>query len=380
MMPRALSVIVLAALVLASAACSSGGDAEPTATATPVSAASYQAPGPYSVGVTTLELVDPSRPLAANGEFAGGAERALTVEVWYPAASGGAEPEVRDAPLTRGRYPLIIFAHGFSASRAQSALYTRHLASHGYVVASPDFPGSNGGAQGGPRIRAVIDQPGDVSFVIDEMFRHSDEAGGMFAGAIDEERVAITGHSLGGLTTMMTVFGPLRDDRIDAAVAISPVGCFLPDGFGSGTAVPLMVIGGSEELIVGPISIHRAYEIADAPKYYVELGGGDHIKFADVNINDRDIGGSDIVSRIAGDNLIPDAIAIAEATGGNAGTCAAGGGAKGKEYISGDRQRELLRIFGALFFDGYLRESEGARALLQSDLSAVAPEAVVEFE
>jgi hypothetical protein len=141
-----------------------------------------------------------------------------------------------------------------------------------------------------------------------------------------------------------------------------------------------MVIGGSEELIVGPASIHRAYEVADAPKYYVELGGADHIKFADVDINDRDVGGSDIVSRIAGDNLIADAIAIAEVTGGEIASCATGGGAKGKEYISGDRQRELLRVFGAVFFDAYLRENEGAKALLQGDLTTIAPEAVIEYE
>jgi predicted dienelactone hydrolase len=306
-------------------------------------------------------------------------ERVLPTEVWYPADAAG-QDEIRDAPLSGGPYPLIIFAHGFTASRVQSSQYARHLASHGYIVASPDFPGSNAAAPGGPRIGAVIDQPGDVSFVIDELLQRNDEPDGMFAAAMDPEFIGMTGHSLGGLTTMMTVFGPLRDDRIDAALPISPVGCFLPDGFGAGVTTPLMVVGGSEELIVGPISIRRAYEVAEAPKYYVELAGADHIKFADVDINDRDVGGGDIVSRIAGDTLISDAIAIAEATGGNAGSCATGGGAKGKEYISGDRQRELLRLFGALFFDAYLRGGEGARAALQGDPGAIAPEASIEFE
>ena len=368
------------ALALIVAGCSSDGDdPAPTATATAVTAASYAERGPHGVGVTTLQLVDTSRALAPNGEFPGAPERALTVEVWYPATASNA-PETRDAQVSGGPYPLIIFAHGFTASRGQSPSYTQHLASHGYIVASPDFPGSNGGAPGGPRIRAVIDQPGDVSFVIDEMLRRNDEVDGQFAGAIDAELIGMSGHSLGGLTTMMTVFGSMRDERIDAAVPISPVGCFLPDGFGAEVTTPLMVVGGSEELIVGPVSIRRAYEVAQAPKYYVELGGADHIKFADVDINDRDVGGTDIVSRIAGDNLIADAVAIGEATGGDALTCAGSAGQKGHEYISGDRQRELLRIFGALFFDAYLRGNSGAKGLLQGDPAAIAPEAQVEFE
>ena len=41
---------------------------------------------------------------------------------------------------------------------------------------------------------------------------------------------------------------------------------------------------------------------------------------------------------------------------------------------------ELLRIFGALFFDAYLRANAGAKGLLQGDPVAIAPEAHVEFE
>jgi hypothetical protein len=141
------------------------------------------------------------------------------------------------------------------------------------------------------------------------------------------------------------------------------------------------VLGGSEELIVDPTSIRRAYDVANAPRYYVELGGADHIKFADVDLNDRDIGGSDIVTRIAGDTLVSDAMAIAESVGGSAGPCVTRDGPKGKEYISGDRQRELLRIFGAAFFDAHLRGNEGAQSLLrEGGFTAIAPEAVVEFE
>jgi dienelactone hydrolase len=373
--------VAAAVLTLTLVACASGGgDPEPTATATPVAIESYADAGPHAVGVATLELVDASRPIAPNGEFAGAPERVITVELWYPAA-GSAVDEQRDAAVDRGPYPLIIFAHGFTGTRIQSAQYTRHLASHGYIVAAPDFPGSFGGAGGGPRLRAVIDQPADVSFVIDELLIRNEEPEGLLAGSIDAERIGMTGHSLGGLTTMMTTFGPLADERIDAVLPISPPGCFFGDDFAGASTTPVMVLGGSEELIVDPSSIRRAYDVANRPRYFVELNGADHIKFADVDLNDRDVGGSDIVTRIAGDTLVADAVAIAESVGGSAGPCVTRDGPKGKEYITGDRQRELLRLFGAVFFDAHLRGNEGAFALLRGgDFSALAPESVLEFE
>jgi len=380
-MRRCYLPVLLVALVVAIAACSPGGDSAAPPTSLPVAIESYAARGPHGVGVTTIELVDTTRPTAANGDFAGVPERRMQVEIWYPAAAGAASPEERDAALDGGPYPLIVFAHGFSSIRTQSATYTRHLASHGYIVASPDFPGSYGGAGGGPRLRAVIDQPSDVSFIIDELLLRNDEPDGLFARAIDPERIGMTGHSLGGLTTLMTTYGPLRDDRILAALPISPPGCFFEADAFAGVTTPLMVLGGSEEVIVDPTSIRKPYDLANAPRYFVELGGADHIKFGDVDVNDRDIGGADIVTRIAGDTLIPDAIAIAESIGGSAASCVTREGPKGKEFISGDRQRELLRLFGALFFDAHLRGNEGAKALLRGGgFASIAPEAAVEFE
>jgi predicted dienelactone hydrolase len=370
------------ALTVAVSACSSSGDAEPTPTATPVSAAAYGEPGPYGVGVMTIELVDTSRPTPANGDVPGSPERRLPLEIWYPAAAGAEEPEARDVPVdTSGaKYPLIVFAHGYTASRGQSAQYTRHLASRGYVVVSPDFPSSHSGAPGGPRLRGVIEQPGDVSYIIDELLLRDAETDWRLAGAIDFDTIGMTGHSLGGLTTLLTVYGAARDDRIDAALPISPPACFVGDALVGEVTTPIMVMGGSEETIVDPSWIRQGYDIANAPRYYAEVGGADHIKFADVDINDRDLG-EGVVGDIAGDTLIPDAIEISATGQGDVTACTVRDGPAGKEYITGDRQREVMRLFGALFFDAYLLGDEGALALLRGgDLSSASPETVVEYE
>jgi predicted dienelactone hydrolase len=383
-MLRRLLLATVVALAFALGACSSSDDdPEPAPTATPVAVESYGEPGAYGVGVMTVVLVDTSRPTPANGAVPATPERRIPLEIWYPTASGGQSPDARDAALDAGGgpYPLIVFAHGFTSSRVQSSQYTRHLASRGYVVASPDFPSSNGGAPGGPRLRGVVEQPGDVSFVIDQLIARDAEAGWPLAGGIDFERIGLTGHSLGGLTTLLTVYGVDADPRIDAALPISPPGCFFSETSAGDVMTPMMVMGGSEELIVDPVSIRRAYDISNPPRYWVEVGGADHIKFADVDINDRDFGGGDVVTRLAGDNLVSDAIEIATAAEGSAGPCVEREGPKGEEYITGDRQREVLRLFGALFFDAYLKDDGAALSLIRGgDLSGVAPETVVEFE
>ena len=42
-------------------------------------------------------------------------------------------------PAAEGRFPLVLFSHGFASFRTQSSFLTTHLASWGFVVISPDY-------------------------------------------------------------------------------------------------------------------------------------------------------------------------------------------------------------------------------------------------
>lgn len=368
--------VVLAAAVLLLltllAACGGGTSGEPLV------ATSYEAavqPGPFGVGVTTLEFIDTSRPLEANGQFSGADERPLTVEVWYPAQTGVA-PEARAAPLDRSSapYPLIVFAHGFSGSRLQSATYTRHLASHGYIVAAPDFPGSKGDAPGGPRLSAVLDQPGDVSFVIDQLIALHGTSGHLLQGAVDDSAIGLSGHSLGGLTTLLTVYGPSRDTRISAALPIAPASCFLPDDLADGESVPVLFITGANDLITPVQTVRYGYSVANPPAYLVELAGGSHIRFADVDIDDVAVTEFDELG-FDPDAFIADAARLDAELGGNASTCLPSGDPPRGAPLTLDRQQELLRAFATPFFDAYLRHSDNALTFLVEELPDSVPEA-----
>ena len=105
--------------------------------------------GRYPVGVKTIELE--------------AGKQVVAVEIWYPATEGhrGEDRDrnrmdgytvapgfpvqfqnaVRDAQPVTGRFPLVINPHAAVGHRRDASPVCTHLASHGYVVASPEFAG-----------------------------------------------------------------------------------------------------------------------------------------------------------------------------------------------------------------------------------------------
>jgi predicted dienelactone hydrolase len=380
--------LLLAAAVavfgLAIVACDDGHNASPTAspTATPTASTATQAlseRGPFAVGVTTLTLVDEARPTDVNGSYPGADSRTLVTEVWYPAEGAPSREEIRDAPLdrTRAPYPLIVFSHGFTSVRRQSTTYTSHLASHGYVVISADYPLTNLGAHGGPRLSDVVNQPADVSFLIDSLLGLSRQAGHQLEGAINEEAIGLSGHSLGGLTTLLATFGPLRDPRVKAALAIAGPACLVGATAYDTPAVPLLVLGGSEDGIVSWQSVRAAYDMAHPPKYLLAILGGNHLRFADLDAADS------VVSTLeSGEGFIQEVGRVAAVTGANLMSCVATAPADLPlaPPMTGDRQRELLRLFATAFFDRYLKGDEAAASVLSPEFIASVPEVRLEVE
>ena len=195
------------------------------------------ASGPHPVGVVERVWVDASRPTAANGDYPGSPERSFAVALWYPE---GAE----------GRHPLAVYSHGFVSMRYGGTYLAEHLASHGYVVVSADFPLTNVEAPGGPLADDVVNQPADVSFLIDETLALQG-AEKPFEGEIDAERMGVFGLSLGGITTTLVAFHPeSRDPRVGAAISIAGAGDVFGPGFFDHAAVPFLMIAGSVDGIV----------------------------------------------------------------------------------------------------------------------------------
>ena len=352
----------------------------PTVTpAATVSAEALTERGPYAVGVTTLTLVDESRPTDANGDSADVDSRTLVTEVWYPADGPAAAGEARDAPLNRSAapYPFVVYSHGFLGNRRYSATYTAHLASHGYVVASPDYPLTNLGAPGGPRAGDVLAQPGDVTFIIDSLLAFSDQAGHPLEGAIDEEAIGLTGHSLGGLTSVLATYGRLRDPRVKAALPMAAPACLVGAAAYETPAVPMLVMGGTADRVVSWPSARAPYDMAPPPKYLLAFIGGNHLRFADLDVEDTFLPDFGSLAQFA-----EESARIVAGTGADLIACMAQTPAdlKTEPPLTGKRQRELVNLFATAFFDRYLKGDDAAASVLSAEFIAGIAELRLEAE
>lgn len=225
--------------------------------------------GPHPVATTEMEFVDSTRETAANGDAPRIASRTFPTTLWYPADDSGDSP-------------LLIHSHGFVSQRADMAYVAELLASHGYVVAAANYPLTAGGTPGGPNANDLVNQPGDVSFLIDSLLQ-LDGADRPFMGEIDRSRIGLMGYSLGGITTSLATYHPrLRDHRVAAAVSVAGPSAGLMEEFYRTSDVPFMMIAGTSDAL-----IDFEYNAAIIPQrvrnsVLIEIDGGTHLGFGAV--------------------------------------------------------------------------------------------------
>lgn len=252
---RRSTALLVAPLALLLAACGAGGGG----------AGLNEPDGVFAVEDTTLTVVDPDRPTAANGPFPADDSRTLRTAVFYPRAAG--------------RFPLVVFAHGLGALGRIYTVILAAWAAEGYVVAAPDFPLSRATAPGGPVADDYVNQPADLSFLIDELLRLDADPASVLHGRIDGEHIGAAGQSLGGLTTFgLTLDTCCRDARIDAAVPMAGLLWPFPGGdYDGAIAPPTLVIHGDADDTVPYAQALAAYALLAAPRALLTHVGGGHI-------------------------------------------------------------------------------------------------------
>jgi predicted dienelactone hydrolase len=283
-MTRRSGRLAIAAAVLAvvtHVACTSGGDVGGSAITSTASDSTEATPVDYAVGKRRIDLVDRSRPTAADPgrNRAERSDRTIRVTLLYPAegASEANPGPVEDAPVADGGFALVVFSHGWTVSGDFGA-YQQRLevwAGAGYVVAAPTFPLTSGpGAGPGD----YVNQPGDVSFVIDELLADASQPGDPLYRHIDDDRVGVAGHSLGAVTTIGVTYNSCcHDPRIDAAVEISGVEWPFPNGeYREWPDVPLLAVHGAQDDILPVTGSDQLIAKALPPTYYLRFDRADH--------------------------------------------------------------------------------------------------------
>ena len=224
-------------------------------------------PGKLAVGVTTADVVDASR-----------ANRTLPTEIWYPAGSTG-----RDiAPLKR-RWPLVLIAHGLCGSRLYYDYLATHLASHGFVVAAPDFTGVTRAACDAGKVTATIDDlPLDLQAVAHALHDRTGSLG-IWARRVRGTTTALIGNSLGGIAV---VAAARMDKSFRVIVGLAPA-VNADSAAGLADLAPRrawMIMGATgDETVSFTAWTQPFFDALPSPAFLVRFTGGSHTGFSDEN-------------------------------------------------------------------------------------------------
>jgi predicted dienelactone hydrolase len=292
----------LAALLLALAATLAAADAG----AGRPRFADPNALGAYAVGHTLFTAVD-----AARGD------RALPSELWYPADAEdvvGATPTRYDfqflglgldssaafedvPPSDDLAFPLIVFSHGNGGVSWQSTFLMERLASHGFVVVSPNHTGNTVndviGGTAVPFRQSAYDRPQDVSFLIDWLSARSLDPLDPFYLKINPFVAGVAGHSFGGFTTLASASGysdPTLgpdlppDPRVRAIAPIAPASSVLDDARLASVELPMFLLSGTLDTTtpIVPQTTRPFALVEGRPIYRADVVDAGHLHFANL--------------------------------------------------------------------------------------------------
>lgn len=206
-------------------------------------------------------------------------------------------------PGVPGERPAILFSHGLGGSLEGGRYWGEHWATYGFVVIHLQHPGSDEAMweqaqRPGAALRGAADaaqlaaRVADVKFVLDELERRK-AAGDPVAQRIDLQRIGLSGHSFGAVTTQAIAgqdFGgayPAADPRPRAFIAFSP-SARSRSAAAQFAAIerPFFSITGTADGRVGPgLGVPAArrlipYEgMPSGDKFLLNLDGADHMIF-----------------------------------------------------------------------------------------------------
>jgi pimeloyl-ACP methyl ester carboxylesterase len=236
--------------------------------------------GSYAVGRSERTAVDPSRPTTPRPEWADRAapDRTLPYVVLYPAdgrpeAGGTGIAEV--AGSGDGPFPVVMWSHGMGSAGTERNDTLARWASAGYVVVAPTFPLSSRA----PDASDLLNQPGDVAFVLDAVRTASATDGDVLDGLVRVDCVALAGHSMGGGTTLAAAYDPGTADI--APRAIVDIAGLLPTEAGGRSIdemapLPALVVHGTDDRTVPYRVGEEAVRVLHGPTWFLTFPGGGH--------------------------------------------------------------------------------------------------------
>lgn len=299
---RSRSLVGVLSVLLATAvlcACASDRSVEPTsdgrsttsstpaATTAPASSACQRsgrgkggAIGDHAVGRADRTVVDTSRPTAAPPALADrdAPTRSLPLVVLYPAKGAGDANGTATAgavPSTDGPFPLLVHSHGLGGWGDERIEMLARWASAGYVVIAPTFPLSSRTTDPSD----LVNQPADVAFVVQQIRAAAADPSDVLHGLVRTDCVALSGHSLGGGTTMAAAYDTCCS-AIHPTAAIDIAGVLVDRTAGAQLAdmapIPVLLVHGDADPRVPYAQSERKVALLHGPTWFLTFTGGGH--------------------------------------------------------------------------------------------------------
>lgn len=232
---------------------------------------SYQLllPGDYAVTMEELKLVDEFRSVPDTRVEGQTLPRTIDLRIWYP-----------DTAPARAM-PLVLYSHGMMGNFDEGLHYANHFVSHGYIFVAPNFPLTN--MSNGQEANAVdvVNQPADISFILDEILRRNSDKQDVLYGRIDTDQLVAMGLSLGGMTTHMLGYDPQRmDTRFNSLVAIAAPSVMFTGKFFASREVPYLAVASPKDSFIEYTSNALAVLEKIKPATLVTIADGSHTGYA----------------------------------------------------------------------------------------------------
>ena len=226
--------------------------------------------------------------------------------------------------------PVIVFSHGRGSVKTDLRYLAEHLASHGYIVAALEHPGSNKTSfkavnQNKKQLVApqeFLDRPRDVSFILDELEKLNQTGNSPLQGKLATNNVMVVGHSFGGGTALALAGGELqienlkqrcqqnlstanlgervqcagqilpektyqlRDARIKQAIALNPTTSLMFGETGlTKVQIPTLILSSSADKITPALTEQvMGFAKIPSPKWLVGVVGASHLSVIDPSV------------------------------------------------------------------------------------------------
>jgi hypothetical protein len=195
-------------------------------------------------------------------------------DVYFPSLDGETiDPAAKPCPV-------IYLVPGLNLSPWFYRSYGEQMASWGYVVVMPYVIRFD-------NYQAIEDVSAHIDFLEGEVGR----SGSFYEGAVDLDKIGLTGHSMGGKYAVMGLF---LEDRIKTSVGLDPTYIGIgdnstwPDVNPVDLALitePLLMIGAPKPSFFSPegTTMYDIYNAATGPTQVVGVTGASHVSFVDDN-------------------------------------------------------------------------------------------------